>query len=432
MGHHGPIEVTTTQPYDFTSKNKMWAISMIVIGVVAIIAQFMTHHDQTWANLLWSNFIFLALALGATFFLALQYVAEVGWSAVVIRPLEAMGQSLPVAGVIMILIIAFGGEHLYHWMGDGITDPNSPNYDKIIAGKSAFLNPAFFWIRVILYFVIWTFYARYFRSNSIKMDSGDGVSAYLKNRRSAAAFLVLFAITESVMSWDFIMSIETHWYSTLFGWYTFSGLFVTSLAVLAFIVAYLKHRGYLAEVNEHHLHDIGKFMFAFSIFWTYLWFCQFMLIWYSNIGEEVTYFMLRQDHYRGIWLASFFINFIAPFLILMTRDAKRKKFLLMFMSIVIFIGHWLDTFIMVVPGAMVTATHHGAAHGAEAASHGAAAAHGAAAHHDLLIGSIGWMEVGTTIGFIGLFAYITQHYLSKSPLIVKNHPMMEESLHHAI
>lgn len=422
MGHHGPIEITSTQPYEFTSRNKMIALGMIAVGLVSVIAQFATHHEQTWANLLWNNFIFLALGLGATFFLAVQYVAEVGWSAVIKRPLEAMGQSLPVAGLIMIIILVFGGHSLYHWMDEGITDPNAPNYDKIIAGKSAFLNPAFFWVRVVLYFVIWSYFARLFRANSLKIDAGEGTTAYLRNRKMAAAFLVLFAVTESTMSWDFIMSIETHWFSTLFAWYTFAGLFVTSIAALAFIVTYLKHRGYLQEVNEHHLHDIGKFMFAFSVFWTYLWFAQFMLIWYSNIPEEVTYFMLRQDHYRGIWLAAFFINFIAPFLILMTRDAKRKKYLLMFMSIVIFIGHWLDFYIMTIPGSMVTISHHAAAHGAEAAGH----AHGA------IYGSIGWMEIGTTIGFLGLFAYITQVYLSKSPLVVKNHPMMEESLHHAI
>ena len=418
MGHHGHIEVTSTQPYNFTSRNKMVAMVMIAIGLISVIIQFVTHHEQTWANLLWNNFIFLALALGATFFLAVQYVAEVGWSAVVKRPLEAMGQSLPVAGGIMILIILFGGHHLYHWMDDGITDPASPNYDAIIAGKSGFLNPVFFWIRVVLYFVIWSYFARTFRANSLKIDAGEGTSAYLKNRRLAAIFLVLFAVTESTMSWDFIMSIETHWFSTLFAWYTFAGLFVTSMAAVAFIVGYLKHKGYLEEVNEHHLHDLGKFMFAFSVFWTYLWFAQFMLIWYSNIPEEVTYFMLRQDHYKGIWLAAFFINFIAPFLVLMTRDAKRKKYLLMFMAVVIFIGHWLDFYIMVIPGAMVTAGHHAAASG-----------HGA---HESIYGSIGLLEIGTTIGFLGLFAYITQLYLSKSPLVVKNHPMMEESLHHAI
>lgn len=419
MGHHGHIEVTSTKPYDFTSRNKMVAIVMMVIGLVAIIAQFATHHEQTWANLLWNNFIFMGMALGATFFLAIQYVAEVGWSAVIKRPLEAMGQSLPVAGLIMILILALGGHELYHWMESGITDPNAANYDEIIAGKSGFLNPVFFWIRVILYFAIWSYFARFFRSNSLQMDDSPNVAAYLKNRRFAAAFLVLFAVTESTMSWDFIMSIESHWYSTLFAWYTFAGFFVTSLAALAFIVTYLKHRGYLQEVTEHHLHDIGKFMFAFSIFWTYLWFAQFMLIWYANISEEVTYFMLRQDHYRGIWLAAFFINFISPFLILMTRDAKRKKYLLMFMSAVIFIGHWMDFYIMVIPGSMVTAGHHAAAAG----GHGA---------HEMIFGSIGLMEICTTIGFLGLFAYITQLYLSKAPLVVKHHPMMEESLHHAI
>jgi hypothetical protein len=157
-----------------------------------------------------------------------------------------------------------------------------------------------------------------------------------------------------------------------------------------------------------------------------------MLIWYSNIPEEVTYFMLRQDHYRGLWLAAFFINFIGPFLILMTRDAKRKKYLLMFMSIIIFIGHWIDFYLMIIPGSMITAGHHAGAHGAEAAHGVAHAAHGAAATHAPLIGSIGLMEIGTTIGFLGLFAFITQTFLAKAPLVAKSHPMMEESLHHSI
>ncbi|MCE2847261.1 MAG: quinol:cytochrome C oxidoreductase, partial [Sphingobacteriales bacterium] len=138
MGHHGPIEVTSTSPYEFTSRNKLVAMVMIAIGLLSVIVQFATHHEQTWANLLWNNFIFLGMALGATFFLAVQYVAEVGWSAVIKRPLEAMGQSIPVAGIIMVLIVAFGGHSLYHWMDEGITDPNSPNYDKIIAGKNGF------------------------------------------------------------------------------------------------------------------------------------------------------------------------------------------------------------------------------------------------------------------------------------------------------
>jgi hypothetical protein len=419
MGHgHHQIEVTSTQPYEFKSRNKIIAIVMIIIGLVSVVAQFATHHHQTWGNLLMNNFYFMVIALGATFFLALQYVAEVGWSAVIKRVLEAISQYLAFAGVIMILIIALGGHHLYHWMHSDILIeklPNgqlNPDYDKIIAGKSGYLNPVFFWIRVIAYFVIWYGFAYFFRKESRKMDNDlAGAEAnYLKIKRYGAAFLVLFAVTSSTAAWDFVMSIETHWFSTLFGWYTFAGMFVTSIAVLVFTVAYLKSKGYLPEVNEHHLHDIGKFMFAFSIFWTYLWFAQFMLIWYSNIPEEITYFELRQDHYRGLWLGSFFINFIAPFIILMTRDAKRKLYLLMGMSILLFIGHWMDTYIMVIPGSMVQAGHGG----------------------EMFFGHVGWMEIGTTIGFLGMFMYVVQYHLSKAPLVVKNHPMMEESLHHVI
>ena len=156
MGHgHHHIEVTSTKPYEFTSKNKIIAIAMMVIGLVAVIAQFATHHHQTWGNLLMNNFYFMAMALGGTFFLALQYVAEVGWSVVIKRILEAMSQYLLFAGAIMIAIIAAGGHDLYHWMHHDVVDPNSPTYDAIIAGKSGYLNPVFFWIRIIAYFVIW-------------------------------------------------------------------------------------------------------------------------------------------------------------------------------------------------------------------------------------------------------------------------------------
>jgi hypothetical protein len=412
MGHgHHHIEATSTQPYEFRSRNKMIAVAMIIIGLIAVIAQFASGYHQTWGNLLMNNFYFMAISLGGIFFLAVQYVAEVGWSVVIKRILEAMGQYMVVAGVIMIAIIALGGHHLYHWMHSEVTDPASPQYDAIIAGKSGFLNPAFFWIRVIAYFIIWYGFAFLVRRETLQMDNDlTGADArYLKIKRWGAAFLVLFAVTSSTSAWDFIMSIETHWFSTLFGWYTFAGLFVTSLSVLAFITAYLKSKGYLPEVNDNHLHDIGKFMFAFSIFWTYLWFAQFMLIWYSNLPEEITYFQLRQDHYRAIWLGAFFINFIVPFLVLMTRDAKRKLYLIMFMSVVIFIGHWMDTYIMVIPGSMVMAGHEG----------------------KMVFGHIGWREIATTIGFLGLFSYVVQFHLSKAPLVIKNHPMMDESLHHA-
>src|SRR5688572_18383079 len=327
--------------YNFTQKNKTIAFVLMAVGVVSVAASFLTHNHQAWSNLLHNTFYFMAIALAGTFFLAVQYAAEVGWSVVVKRILEAMGQFLPVAAVLM-LVVFFGnyiaahngGHYLYHWLHAELYDPASAEYDKIIAGKAGYLNLPFFVIRMLAYFAIWIGFTYLFRKHSLKEDIEGGTSHYLKAKRHAATFLVLFAITSSTAAWDFIMSIDTHWYSTLFGWYTFAGLFISGLAVMNFILVYLVKKGNMPWITEHHLHDAGKFMFAFSIFWTYLWFAQFMLIWYANIPEEVTYYMIRFDHYRGLFIANFMINFFAPFLLLMTRDAKRRLNLLLTISVI--------------------------------------------------------------------------------------------------
>jgi hypothetical protein len=395
--------------YNFTQKNKTIAFVLMAIGIVSVGASFVTHSHQAWSNLLQNTFYFMAIALAATFFLAVQYAAEVGWSVVLKRILEAMGQFLPFAAILM-LIVFFGnyiaahngGHYLYHWLHEGLYDPASEEYDAIIAGKAPFLNLPFFVARMLAYFAIWIGFTHILRKYSLKEDIEGGTENYFKAKRKAIIFLVLFAVTSSTSAWDFIMSIDTHWFSTLFGWYTFAGMFISALAVMNFTLGYLVKKGYMPFITEHHLHDAGKFMFAFSIFWTYLWFAQFMLIWYANLPEEVTYFMIRFDHYKGLFFANFFINFIAPFLVLMTRDAKRKVNLLMTVSVILFIGHWIDVFLMVTPGVVKEHWH------------------------------IGWMEIGTTIGFLGLFMYVVQTSLSKAPLLREKHPLLQESLHHSI
>jgi hypothetical protein len=351
----------------------------------------------------------MLIALAGTFFLAVQYTAEVGWSVVLKRILEAMGQFLPYAAILM-LIVFFGnyiaahngGHYLYHWLHKELYDINSPEYDPIIAGKEPFLNLPFFVARMIAYLAIWVGFTHLFRKYSLQEDIEGGTSNYFKIKKYATIFLVLFAITSSTSAWDFIMSIDTHWFSTLFGWYTFAGMFVSGLAVMNFTLAYLVKKGYMPFITEHHLHDAAKFMFAFSIFWTYLWFAQFMLIWYANLPEEVTYFIIRFDHYRGLFIANFLINFIAPFIMLMSRDAKRKLNLIMTVSVIVFIGHWIDVFLMVTPGVVKEAWH------------------------------IGWIEIGTTLGFLGLFIYVVQNALAKAPLLREKHPLLQESLHHSI
>jgi len=394
--------------YEFTSGSKIVSYVLIAIGIISITLSFTTHSHQAWSNLLWNNFYFMVIALAAVFFLAVQYAAEAGWSIGIRRVPEAMAMYMPYGAALMAIILignyiagSGGGHYLYHWWHHDLYDPNSPEYDRIIAGKAGFLNMPFFIIRVIFYFVVWVGFALYFRKMSLKQDIEGGSSHHLKMRSKSYVFLVLFAITSSLMAWDFIMSIDAHWYSTLFGWYTFAGLFISGISVMAIIIVILKRKGLMDHVNTHHLHNVGLFMFAFSVFWTYLWFAQFMLIWYANIPEEVTYFMVRQDHYRAIWIGNFFINFCTPIIFLMTRDAKRKSLILLVMGIILFFGHWIDVYQMVTPGV-------------------------AGAH-----GHLGWIELGTMLGFLGLFRYVVLSQLAKAPLVAQNDPFFEESMQHS-
>ncbi|MBK8845608.1 MAG: quinol:cytochrome C oxidoreductase [Bacteroidetes bacterium] len=381
---------------------------MMLIGLVSIVCTFIFNSHQAWSNLLWANFFFMGIALVMVFFMAVQYVAEVGWSAMIMRVPEAMSQWLYVAMPIMLIIVlagVFHQHHLWHWMDDSLYEEGGAHYDAIIAGKSGFLNKPFFIIRVLLYSLIWCGFAYYFRKRSLAEEEEGGVSIHKRNITLGAVFLVLFGISTSVMAWDFIMSIDTHWFSTLFGWYTFSGIWVSGLSMMAMIIVFLKRKNLLQDVTEHHLHDVGKFMFAFSVFWTYLWFSQFMLIWYSNLPEEVVYFRTRFEHYRWpVWIA-FFLNFVFPFLILMTRDAKRKMNTLLIGGTIILCGHLLDNWNMITPGAMSSFGHHW---------------------------QFSFMEVGTVIGFLGGFLYVTFNSLAKAKLVREKHPMMIESAQHSI
>ncbi len=369
------------------------------------------HHqigNKPWANLLVNTFFFLAIGLGAMFFMAVQYAAQAGWTVVVLRVMEAMASFMWVPMIVMLILIVtgmghVGGNHLWHWMAEGIMDPTSPHYDSIIAGKEGYLNNPFYLGRTVVYFIGWVGAAFMLRKMSIGMETTNDTAAQWKKMRNfSAGFLVFFAVTSSMMAWDYIMSIDTHWFSTLFGWYIFAGMFVTALTVLTLIVLYLKNKGYMPEVNHSHIQDLGKFMFAFSVFWTYLWFSQFMLIWYSNIPEEVTYYMARWGEYKGLFLTMVALNFVFPILILMSRDSKRNYGFLITAGAIMLIGHWLDVFILITPGSV----------GGQ--------------------WSIGLTHIGTFLGFAGLFIFVVFKALAKAPLMPTKHPMYVESKHHHI
>lgn len=392
----------------FSKKLKSLCFAFMAVGIIAILTGMFTdtseHHNRFWSNILINSFFFLAIGLGALFFYALQYATETGWTAVVKRIFEGIFSSVPVFGGILALVLlvgSFGGHHIYHWMDSAVFDVDSDKYDAIIAGKSAYLNKPFFWIRTILYLGVFTFFARYFRKESLREDVVGGTEIHFKLYKKAAVFLIFFAVFSSTAAWDWIMSIDTHWFSTLFGWYVFSGMWVGAIITAIMFVRYLKGQGYLEFVNENHMHDLSKWMFALSFLWTYLWFSQFILIWYSNIPEEVTYFIERIEHFKVPFFGMFIVNFVFPMIMLMSRKAKRIKFLPIFVGLIIFLGHWMDTYMLITPGA----THHF---------------------------NFGFMEIGIFLGFLGLFVFLTLRAYTKAPFLAANHPFREESEHFEI
>jgi hypothetical protein len=399
--------------FSFSKRAPKLIMALIALGAVATVAGILgdhtDHHQRTWANLLVNGFFFLGISLGALFFFALQNATETAWTVLVKRIYEGIMSFIPIGAGVMVVVLAAGSlhiHHLYHWMDSSLYDTASPNYDSIIAGKKAFLNQPFFWVRSLLYLGVFILFARWFRQQSLQMDQETGeslVKRMLLNYRRSALFLVFFAVFSSTLAWDWLMSIDTHWFSTLFGWYVFSGMWVSAMVTAVVMALYLKRKGYLPQVNNSHIHDMGKWVFATSFLWSYLYFSQFMLIWYSNIPEEVTYFQSRIDHHPALLWGTFFINFAIPMVLLMSRDAKRNPRFLIGVGAVIFIGHWLDVNMIVMPGAL---GHH---------FHG-----------------IGLLEVGMFLLFLGVFIRTVLTALTKAPLTPVNHPYLDESVHHQI
>ena len=359
---------------------------------------------RIYTNLWINNMYFVGLALLGVFFVAIQYVTQAGWSAALIRIPMSFGNWLPIGLILSLVIFFLGGHDIFHWTHDYLYDVNDPAYDSIIAGKQQYLNTPFFVGRMVVYFIVWYLMFRWIRKKSLEEDLNGGENYFYKLRGISAGFIVFFAVTSSTSAWDWVLSIDTHWFSTMFGWYVFASWWVTALAAITLITVLLKENGYLKIVNTGVLHDLGKFVFAFSIFWTYIWFSQFMLIYYSNIPEETVYFIerLSSDHYSIVFFVNLILNFFFPFLVFMPRDSKRHTVFLKIVTIIVLIGHWFDFYLMITPGIM---------------------------KED---GGFGLLEVGMAMIFGVAFLFVALTGLSKYPLVAKNHPMMKEAEHHHV
>lgn len=430
--------------YTFSSKLRMSAIILMIVGLLGIGYGFISapktveeakamvsdsHHDDSaslvagghdahsdqghdashdehllhqlqnkpWAAFYVAAFFFMMISLGVLAFYAIQQAAQAGWSPVLFRVMEGItAYLLPGAGIVFVVLLLSGMHfnHLFVWM-----DADVVANDRLLQGKVGYLNVPFFLIRAAIYILGWVAYRHFSRKFSLAQDTAEDNRYFKKNFRIAAGFLVFFLVSESMMSWDWIMSVDPHWFSTLFGWYVFASMFVSGITVIALITIYLKSKGYLEHVNDSHIHDLAKFMFGISIFWTYLWFSQFMLIWYSNIPEEVTYFVTRIEDYKLPFFGMLVLNFIFPLLLLMNSDYKRINWFVVMTGIVILIGHYVDVFNMIMPATVGDQWF------------------------------IGVAEIGSVLFFLGLFIFVVFNALTKAPLLPKRNPFIEESKH---
>lgn len=480
--------------FEFTGSLKKNLFIMMGTGVVGLILAFVLYsensHARFWSNILLNTYYFTGIGLFGLFVVAAGTLAYGGWHILARRIFLSLSSFSRIGGFLLlaILLLGFGGVHnLYdkvmHILHHG-------QHELKYTNKLIYYAPVFWIGRLVAYSLLW-FAFSYIMNKFWARTDQTNPAVYKRSKLLSAAFIVMFALTESSVSWDMIMSLDPHWYSTLFGWYNFASYGCAAWAMTILLIIYLKNQGYLKQVNENHVHDLGKFLFGFSIFWTYLWFDQFMLQWYANIPEETSFWVHRfgEGYFKFTIFLALIVNFLFPLLFLIKRTAKRNFRLIAFGSILLIFGHYVDFFnyTFFESNKNLSVGHHGAEnkeeHAAlnssntalyasveehkdahvvsdskkeEGAMETTAATETAGEHHETAghkeegkeaagannephagaghhggpvtnFASIGLVEVLIFIGFLGLFLYMFFNNLSKRPIVAENDPYLKES-----
>jgi hypothetical protein len=404
MGHaHGESNLEVKDPGSLQVSARLKTICSVLmfLGFAAFVVTIASgNSERAWHAYLMGLFYTLSLALGGLFLTSIQHVTNAGWSVNIRRFFESYTSFLPWAAGLVLILLVFGASHLYEWL-----HPEAVAADKLLQHKASYLNSVFFWIRCVAFFGAWIYFARVLVGSSLLQDKTGEVSLTKKMASYSVAFILIFALSYSFFTVDTIMSLEPHWFSTIFGVYAFAGLFQSTIAFTVLVIAYLTAKGRLAGfVDENHLHDLGKFLFAFTVFWAYIAFSQYMLIWYANLPEETIFFEPRSHGSWGYVSVSLILfKFIVPFFALLPQWAKRKLSHLVAVSILILVMQFVDLFWLIYPNLQKD--------------------------HSLVFGMT---EILVFFGFIGMFVFAVSRFLSQNSIIAHKDPRIHESLHHHV
>jgi hypothetical protein len=380
-----------------SSKTNMVILGMILLGSICFGTGLSLNPLRAWRTYLLYHTFFMGLGFGALFFLVIHYLSSAGWMVNVRRVPEAIASYLYVAFG-LTLVILLGLKKIYPWM-----DVPMMEHDHQLHHKLGYFAPWFFGLRIVLFFVVTLFIGSKLIGNSVAQDKEGGVDRTTAQKKLCAIFLVTFAPLFTVFAVDLYKSLDPRWFSTMWGVYMFIGFVQSSIAMMIIVVGLLKKHGYLELVTEEHHHDLGKYLFGFSVFWAYIGVSQYLLIWYANLPEETGFYLLRQTP-GWVWLSVLLpvFRFFLPFCLLLPRAAKRNPKYLRFVSGIVLVGALMDLHWIIMP----TLNPEGF--------------------------SVGWLDVGLLIGFLGVFALFVRRFLAQNNTMPTKDPLQHESSHHHV
>lgn len=396
---HKTVEIQTPKKFEVSAKLRAALVILTFLGVLAFAFTLFKDPTRAWQAYLLGSLFFLSIALTGLFYVAIHFLVQAGWSVNVRRLFEASAAFIPVSAVLTLVMMIFGVGYLYSWL-----NPETVANDPLLIHKKGYLNPTFFWIRTVIFYAGWVIFSRLIIGGSKKQDETGDKSIVKTIVPKCVGFIVFFAISYSFYAVDFLMSLEPHWFSTIFGVYAFGGFSQTFFAITILTSIYLIKRGYYGNmVNQNHIHDMAKFMLGFTLFWAYIAFSQFMLIWYANLPEETIFFVHRME---GSWavmsILLILLKFVLPFLALLPRWAKRDYNYISIICVLIIATQFLDMHWLIYP------------------------------NFDSVNVQLNVFDVLIFLGFLGAFGLTYTRYLSKHSLIPMSDPYVEESAAHEV